>query len=145
MLFSPEHLDFVIETLEGIVDGVMSVGDSGMVGRARELTALSQYLSQAQAQFADNSLVEQLLEALGNGNRLVQSGGFSTPAELFDAIEELGESLPIEEVGIGVREFIMGIAHTVAGASGGGFFGRGDKISADEEDFLALLRDHLGL
>jgi len=51
----------------------------------------------------------------------------------------------MDEAGIQVRQFILGLVESVAGASGGGLFGRGAKLSDDEADYLDILRSKLGL
>ncbi|MDX2076002.1 MAG: hypothetical protein SFZ02_06195 [bacterium] len=141
-MFSADQLEYIIKVIRGIVDGMMSAGNSGMVGRAREMTAFTEYIKKATAQYGDNPLVGQLLDY---GDALMDKSDFADPSELFSAMSELGDGLPQDDMGNGVRQFIYGLAEAVAGASGGGFLGRGDKISDDENDYLDFLRGKLGL
>jgi hypothetical protein len=141
-MFSDEQLDDVIRTIRGIIDGMMTAGNSGMVGRAREMTAITQYLAQAAETFGDNPLVGQLLDY---GDSLAQKSDFDDPADLFTAMGNLGDSLPADDAGNGLRQFIYGMTEAVASASGKGLFGSGAKISDDESNFLDLLRSKLGL
>ncbi|HRF98018.1 MAG TPA: hypothetical protein PLZ51_22585, partial [Aggregatilineales bacterium] len=84
-MFSADQLDYVIKVIRGIVDGMMSAGNSGMVGRAREMTAFTEYIKKATAQYGDNPLVGQLLEY---GDALMEKSDFADPSDLFSAMCE---------------------------------------------------------
>lgn len=138
-------LDDIITAIRGIVDGILHTSDSGLVGRAREMTALTQYLNKARDAFANNDLIQELVPHLLRGDFLQSPAPFKTPSQIFDAMDTLGHALPMDAGGIEVRQFIIGMVESVAGASGGGLFGRGDKISDDEATYLDILKSKFGL
>ncbi len=132
-------------TIRGILDGVLNSGESGIIGRAREMTAFTQYLTKAGDLFAGNALVQQLLPNLLRGDFLQSPAPFNNPNDLFEAMGNLGQALPMDEAGNQVRQFIYGLAEAVAGASGSGLFGMGKKIDDHESYFLDFLKEKLGL
>jgi hypothetical protein len=144
-MFSDDQLGYIITAIRGIIDGVMNTGGSGVVGRAREMTAFTQYLSGAPALFGDNPLIEQLLGGLSDPSFLTNASSLKDPNDLFDAMGNLGAGLPQDEAGTGLRQFIYGLAESVAGASGSGLFGTGKKFDDHEANFLDFLKEKLGL
>lgn len=144
-MFDDNQLSAIIGIIRGIVDGVMNAGNSGVVGRAREMTAFTQYLAQAPALFGDNNLIGQLLSNLTDPSFLTSTNSYKDPNDLLSAMGDLGAGLPTDEAGMGLRQFIYGLAESVAGASGTGMFGMGKKVNDDEGFFLDFLKDKLGL
>jgi hypothetical protein len=144
-MFSDDQVGYILNIVRGIIDGVMNTGGSGVVGRAREMTAFSQYVAGAPALFGDNPLIEQLIGGLSDPSFLTDGSPFKNPSDLFDAMGDLGGGLPMDEAGTGLRQFIYGLAESVAGASGSGLFGMGKKFDDHEANFLDFLKEKLGL
>jgi hypothetical protein len=144
-MFTDDQLQTVLSIIRGIVDGIINTSNSGMIGRAREMTAFTQYVAQAGSQFANNDFIAQLIPHMTSSVFFASGSPFQKPSDIFDAMGELGAGLPVDEAGVQVRQFIIGLVEAVAGASGGGLFGRGDKLSDDETTYLDILRAKLGM
>lgn len=138
-------IDDVVTAIRGVLDGILNTSDSGLMGRAREMTAFTQYIGKAGTMFAGNDIIEQLLPNLLSGDFFQSPAPFKNPSDIFGAMENLGQALPMNEAGVQVRQFIVGLVESVAGASGGGLFGRGAKLSDDEAGYLDILKSKLGL
>jgi hypothetical protein len=147
-------LDAVIKQImpfiQEIMGGTLKTSGSGMIGRMKEIGALGMFLKDAPQKFAGNDLigglVQGMLDSDTEGDSYVDVNTLE-PSAVLDKLGGLNDILNGLEgdMGAQVKEFIFGLASSIAGASGTGLFGSGQKVSAEEESFLNGLKDKLGL
>lgn len=136
----------LLPILQQVIGGALKTGDSGMVGKMREAGAAAGYLHEAGEQFKGNPVIEGLLGALSSGDVL---GGIDLASlNLDDVLGQVGNLDGLLQ-GAGVdagpiKQFIIGLVEKIVGAAGGGLFGGGEKVSADEAAFVSNLKTRLG-
>lgn len=139
----------VLPIIQQVVASLTKKSDAGIVGRILEAGSLAKFVGEAAEKYKGNPVVDGIA-------KMFKEGGLKEPnidlknldigsvlnqvAGLDDALKDLGG-----DAAKGVKEFIFGMAEKVAGASGGGLFGGGQKVSADEASFLNDLKAKLGL
>ncbi len=147
-------LDAVIKQImpfiQEIMGGTLKTSGSGMIGRMKEIGALGMFLKDAPQKFAGNDLIDGLVKSLlDNDTEVDKYVDLDTlePSAVLDKLGGLNDILNGLEGNIGaqVKEFIFGLASSVAGAAGTGLFGTGQKVTREEESFLNGLKDKLGL
>jgi hypothetical protein len=150
MQLSSETLTSILDIIRTVVAGVMGAeGKTGIVKAFREAGAAASFLVDASKMFKGNAIVEQLIEALRDTTRSDndQEGRITdiTKEGVLSKLGGLDALLGDSADGKGVKEFILGLAEKVAGASGSGLFGTGEKITTAEKSLLDDLKGKLGL
>jgi hypothetical protein len=136
-----------------------------LVDFAKEMAVMVRFAQQAQAMYAHNSLIQ---DVLAETTTVERSTGWHLPwRDLDQGTGEPGQTRPerivdrlLEKLSQAVallderaepgeaqefKEFLYAYADRVARASGEGFLGGGDKVSVKEAAFLRRLRQVLGL
>jgi hypothetical protein len=146
----------IVNGLLPIIRNVMAVmslaGETSLFGRMRESKASIDFFRQAAAHFEGNAIIEGVVAAVvegGEDSLQLSSVDFSR-LDLNAVLQQVGS---VDRLLVGVdiqeahevKEFILGIATSVAGAAGGGLFGSGDKINQTEAQILTSLQAQLGL
>lgn len=140
----------IMPFIQQIMGSTLKTSGSGMFGRLKEIGALGMFLKDAPEKFAGNDLIGGLVNGLldndTEGDNYVDMETLE-PNAVLDKLGGLNDILGGLDGDMGgqVKEFIFGIANSIAGAAGTGLFGSGQKVSADEESFLNTLKDKLGL
>lgn len=136
----------LIPVVKDVIAGMLRQSDSGIIGGAREAGAITDYFKQALIDFEGNPVVEGLSHALQSdeGLQLPDLTTFNISKLLTD-LTNTASMLNTIEGGDQVKLFFYGLAEHIAGAAGGGLFGRGQKISVGEQQMLDALRGQLGL
>ncbi|AKU98216.1 hypothetical protein AKJ09_04880 [Labilithrix luteola] len=128
----------------------ISLLDMGVVSFAKELHAMIKAVVSAKESYAGNALVHAIIADF-------ESKSTDTPPaapekKTSDGIlADLGHVVAIVDAKAGADEargfktFLFGISEQVAGASGSGFLGFGEKISDDEKAYLAKLKSTLSV
>lgn len=151
-----KHMDInalvqqIMPYIQEIMGSTLKTSGAGMFGRLKEVGALAGFLKDAPEKFAGNDLVGGLVQGLldnDNDDATYVDVNTLDPRAVLDKLGGLDDILGGLDGGLAqqVKEFIFGIANAIAGASGTGLFGSGQKISADEESFLGDLKGKLGL
>lgn len=162
--FDEAQWEILVQAPRCAAMGVVVV-DFGLVDFAKEAAVMVRFGQQAQAMYAHNTLIQDVLaettspeqstgwhlpwRALAPG---AGGGGRYGPARIADQLlakleaavallDERAEAAEAREF----KEFLFSYADRVARASGEGFLGRGDKVSAKEAAFLRRLEGVLGL
>lgn len=136
----------LIPVVKEIIVGMLLMSDSGVIGGAREAGAITDYLKKGPVTFAGNPIIEHLAETLlAEGNLQLPDLSSLDATHLLQTVADVGADLDTLEGGVQVKQFIYGLAEHIAGASGGGLFGRGQKISTGEQQILDALRGQLGI
>lgn len=139
----------VLPVIQQIIASLTQKSDAGIVGRILEGGALAKFVSEAAEKFKGNPVVDGIARmfkegAVGEPNidlkHLDIGSVLNQAAGLDGVLASLGG-----DAARGVKEFIYGMAEKVAGAAGGGLFGSGQKVSAEEAGFLSDLRAKLGV
>jgi hypothetical protein len=138
----------VVPTLMQVIAGITKSSDAGFIGKFKEIGAISGFLSEAAEKFKDNGIILGILGALTSPRdelakldlkNLNVSDVLNNVGGLNDVLKDSGEQ------GTQVKQFVVDLAEKVANASGSGFFGGGEKVSAGEQQFLTDLKSKLGL
>ncbi|MDX2137911.1 MAG: hypothetical protein SF123_07425 [Chloroflexota bacterium] len=140
----------ILPTVVNVLGGMMKSGNEGLIGQIREGGALASFLISAGDQFKGNPLMDALLGTLAGeqGRELISNldpasldvnSVMESVGGLDDMLKDAGDSAAP------VKQFIYDMASSVANAAGGGLFGSGEKVSADEQQFLTDLKGKLGL
>jgi hypothetical protein len=149
MALSDDALKSILDIVKTVVAGVMGAeGRTGIFKAFREAGAAATFLVEAAEKFKGNPIVEQLISGLRDTSSAddPQSRVTSFAKEaVFDKLGGLDALLGDSADGKGVKEFILALAEKVAGASGSGLFGMGEKVTAAEKGFLDELKGKLGL
>lgn len=138
----------LLPVIQQVVAGALTTGGSGFFGKLKEAGAISGFLTEAAEQFQGNSIIQGILGSISKGDDLL--GGIDLAnLDLGSVLSQVGDVNgllgSLGEEGGQVKQFIVGLAERVVGASGSGLFGSGEKINAQEQDFLNNLRQTLGL
>jgi hypothetical protein len=140
----------ILPTIVNVLGAIMKSGNEGLIGQIREGGALASFLISAGDQFKGNPLMDALIGTLTGeqGRELISqldpanldvNSIMESVGGLDDALKDAGEDAAP------VKQFIYDMASSVANAAGGGLFGSGEKVSADEQQFLTDLKSKLGL
>lgn len=139
----------IFPALQDIIASVMKVGGSGLFGKMRETKSLIDFAQNAAVQFAGNDivggLVQRILDPDGDGDLNLDFESLN-PADVLGSLGGLNNLLAgFGEQGAQVKQFLYGAAESVAGAAGTGLMGSGQKVNANEQNFLEQLKATLGL
>ncbi|MBK8024800.1 MAG: hypothetical protein IPK19_26120 [Chloroflexi bacterium] len=140
-------VQMLLPVVRDVIGGMLMMSDSSLIGGVREAGAIGKYLTTASQEMADNPVIAGLVDGLigEDGKVIVPDMDNVDVTNLFTNVGSAAGVLDSFEGGLQVKEFIYGMAEHIAGASGGGLFGGGQKISAGEQQFLDGLRAMLGL
>jgi hypothetical protein len=140
-------IEALIPVVKDVIGGMLMMSDSGVVGGMREAGAIATYLKESALTFGGNPIIEGLVEGLLGDDQNLQLPDINSidVTNLFNSVGSAATALSSIEGGDQVKQFIYGLAVQIAGASGGGLFGSGNKISAGEQQFLDGLRAMLGV
>lgn len=138
----------LIPIVQQVMVGVVKSGDSGPLGKMREAGAAVGYIRTAGERFADNAIIDQVIQAIVkdgarefarsfNSNDIDVAQVLSRVGELNALLSNLGSS------GREIKEFMIELVQKVAEAAGGGFLGSGQKMSAGEFKFIDELKRQL--
>jgi hypothetical protein len=134
-----------------LVAGIgVAAADFGVVSLAREIKAVTQAILTASAKRPDNALIKAVVTQLGEDE---QSKPEAPPApanveQIVAQMQAIGTLLAAKstpEEAAGFKAFVYEMADVSANASGSGFLGTGEKVSAKEAAYLAQLKAALGL
>jgi hypothetical protein len=121
---------------------------TGPVGFLLEIQAGIDSIQAAQEAFANNTLLQQFFaytQGLTKDDLAEVQKDALDSASLLDAVSAAVGILGDDVDGPGYRGFLAYLAQQVAGESGDGFWGRGEKITPDEAEFLRALKNRLGV
>lgn len=147
MSLSPDLYRQLLIVVQAVWDGLVGADGGGMVNSLRENKAAADYITDSRKEFADNAIVQQLVASLtpGGGDGLDEAGLQEAmqlalaPDTLMQHIGQLSTTLNQMQDGFGVKQFIYGLAETIANAAGTQRFGGGEKVSANEQEWLDAL------
>lgn len=138
----------LLPLVQQVLGGALNAGGSGLVGKLREMGAVSGFMTEAAEQFQSNSIIQGVLAGLTEGKNPLDGLDLDN-LDLGNVISQVGNVNGLlegfGEEGNQVKQFIVGLAEKVVGASGSGLFGTGEKVNEQEQGFLANLRTTLGL
>jgi hypothetical protein len=162
--YDEQQWQLLLEAPRCAAMGVVVI-DFGLVDFAKEAAVMVRFAQQAQAMYAHNTLIQDVLAETTSTER---STGWHVPwrdlshddgrgdrsrperiaEQLLDRLaaavkllDERGDAAEAREF----KEFLYAYADRVARASGEGFLGGGDKVSFKEAAFLRRLQAVLGL
>lgn len=147
MSLTPEQYQQLLIVVQAVWDGIMGADEGGPLNSLRENKAAADYVTDSKGEFADNAIVQQLIGSLtpGGGDGLDADGIQEAitlalaPNTLMQHIGALSQVLNQHPDGMGVKEFIYGLAEAIAEAAGTQRFGGGDKVSDTEKQWLDAL------
>jgi len=128
----------------------VSMSDFGVVSFAKEFTALVRAVMAAKEKYPQNELIQALVaefEKKGNDDPPA-SEGKKTPDQLLGDLQRVANLVDAKagaDEARGFRTFLFELGESVANASGQGFLGFGEKVSAKERDYLQKLRTTLAV
>lgn len=140
----------LIPIVQHVLAGLLNSSGSGLFGKIREGAAIANYFADTAASYGENPLINGVVDAFIKGD------AGQNISELAGETKDIGTVMNIVggldsllsgagEQGVEVKQFIYGLAETVASAAGEGLFGSGDRIGTGERQFLDALRGTLGL
>lgn len=143
----------LVVIIQAVWDGVIGADEGGLMNSVRESKAAADYLTESRAEFAGNSVVEQIISALtpGGGDDLSaeeQQAAMELaldPNVLMQRVGEIDAMLGGSPEAYGVKVFLYTLAERIAGAAGTARFGGGEKFSAAEQQWLTILRAWLAI
>lgn len=133
--------------VQAVWDGIMGADAGGTFNSLRENKVAADFVTDARRNFADNALVQQIVASLtpGGGDGLDPEGLQTaidwalSPDTLMTQIGAFTAVLNQHPDGVGVKEFIYGLAEAIAHAAGTERFGGGEKLSQNEAEWLDAL------
>ncbi|MBX3063748.1 MAG: hypothetical protein U0528_01260 [Anaerolineae bacterium] len=145
----------LIPIIQQIIQGVMKSNGVGLFSAISMAKGLADFLKDAPTRFVGNDIVSGIIKnVLHGGAEGEPSHAPDEPYSLANldldvVMVEVGKVNDLlastGEVGRQTKTFIYELGEAVAKASGSGLFGRGEKINAQEADFLSKLKTVLGL
>lgn len=129
-----------------LIMATAAVDQTGPVSFLLEVKAGIESIRAAQQAFTQNELLAHFFAFSQRltSDDLPQNAAPST-GDLLAHIDEVLPLLDGDPDSPGYRAFLYYLAEQVAGESGEGFWGRGQKVSAEEASFLRALHQRLGL
>jgi hypothetical protein len=119
--------------------------DSGFIADHQELAAIARTSSEAKAEYSGNAFVQAIIAEVGtHDSKHVRKEGM-TAEEVLGKLKEIDAILDKkgeENEAVVFKNFLFHVADAAANASGG-FLGLGNKVSSEEKDYLAALKDIL--
>jgi hypothetical protein len=113
------------------------------MGLLRESAAVGGLLSEAQDKYTDNLLVLLVIDGQNNIDKtLLENRSYD---DLLAMVDDLGGMLQQDQDSAGYKQFLLEVAEKTANAAGGGAFGSGVKVSPQEAEFIAYLKQRLGI
>jgi hypothetical protein len=162
--FTEQQWQALVEAPKAAAMGVVVV-DFGLVDFAKEAAVMVRFAQQAQALYAHHPLIQAVVAEMTSPERTtgwhvpwrqlsdgLLPGAESRPqriaarllAKVNEAVRVLDEHVDVDSAQA-FKEFVYTYAERVAQASGEGWFGLGEPVSAKEAAFLDELRAVLGL
>lgn len=137
----------LIPIVRDVIGGMLLMSDSGVMGEAREAGAIATYMRESINTFGGNPIIELIVEGMleEDGRLPLPDSSTVDVANLFNNVGSAANALNSIEGGVQVKQFIYGLAQHIAGASGAGLFGRGQKVNAGEQQVLDGLKAVLGV
>jgi hypothetical protein len=140
-------VDKIVPVAWLVMEGAMRVGGLHLIPSLREGGAAARYIKESQTTYKSNLIVEGVIESINNKKgepkEKVDLKNFDT-AEVMKSLDEINPILEAEgEQGVQAKDFIYGLAEAMAGSSGSGYMGTGERVSEDEAKFLADIKAHL--
>lgn len=145
----------LIPIIQQIIQGVMKSNGVGLFSAVSMAKGLADFLKEAPTRFVGNDIVSGIIKSvLHEGTEGDTSHAPDEPYSLadLDLSAVLGKVGKVNdllastgEVGTQTKTFIYELGEAVAKASGSGLFGSGEKINAQEADFLSKLKTVLAL
>jgi len=138
----------LIPVVQQALGGALNAGGAGLIGKLREVGALSDFLTEAAEQFQNNTLIQGVIKGLTVEANPLDNLDLSTLTSDTVMTQVSGLSGLLADFGAEgeqVKQFIYTMAEKIVGASGSGLLGLGEKINENEQDFLTALRTTLGI
>ncbi|MFN8373728.1 MAG: hypothetical protein U0694_12750 [Anaerolineae bacterium] len=113
------------------------------LGLLRESAAVAGFMSDAQNKYTDNLLVLLVIDRQNAIDKaLLEDRSY---ADLVAMVDDLSAMLQDDQDTLGYKQFLLDVADKTANAAGGGAFGSGVKVSPQEAEFIAYLKQRLGI
>jgi hypothetical protein len=113
------------------------------LGLIRESAAVAGFLTEAQDKYTDNLLVLLVIDRQDDIDKtLLEDRSYD---DLLAMVDDLGGMLLDDADSAGYKQFLLDVAEKTANAAGGGAFGSGVKVSPQEAEFIAYLKQRLGV
>lgn len=142
---SPEQLDVLLQLPALIIGATMKADRTGFLNGFREANAGAQFIDGAVERYKDNVVVLELIANMEREHELPDDLDEITPDVVYSHLEHVKAMLAGSPYAHGFFMFVYELAEAVANATGGGWFGGGEKITEGEAAFLEDLRAQLGL
>jgi len=145
--YSDERVLQVLNLTNEVVTAVMGVDGVGPISMLREIGAIKTFFNRARQTYADSPLIQAMLR-MSESEAYAQEGTKTTAVDAEDVLTRVGGidvlvDDPAEAALL--KRFLYELAAEVANASGPGWFGSGERMSAQEKIFLERLKTRLGL
>lgn len=140
----------VLPVVMNVIGGLLKTSDAGMFGKLREAGAIGGFIAETGQRYEGNPLMSSLVSAIqgDEGMNILKNIDLKT-LDVSDVLNQVGNLDGVlasaGEEAAPIKSFIVELAEKVASAAGEGLFGSGDKVSAEEQTFLADLRAKLGV
>lgn len=140
----------LLRTVQYVITGAMKSGDAGVFGRIKEFNAATDYIATAAETFTGNPVIDQLMAVMQETGVGYDATDTIAELDLSDITNGIGHDVAlllakVGESGDQVKIFLYELAKAVIEAAGGGLFGSGNRVTADEARFLETLRGILAL
>ena len=140
----------VLPVVMNVIGGLLKTSEAGMFGKLREAGAIGVFIAESAQQFEGNPLMSSLISAIqgDEGMNILKNIDLKNlnVSDVLNQVSNLDNVLTDAGADAApVKSFIVELAEKVAGAAGEGLFGSGEKVSEEEQTFLADLRDKLGV
>lgn len=113
------------------------------MGLLRESAAVAGFMSEAQNKYTDNLLVLLVIDKQNDIDKnLLENRGYD---DLLAMVDDLSSMLVDDHDSAGYKQFLLDVAEKTANAAGGGAFGSGVKVSPQEAEFIAYLKQRLNM
>jgi hypothetical protein len=119
------------------------------LGVLKETNAATDFLNEAVAKYSRNALVLSAIQAAANDPQLTapqfDGSAGDLRAYLSEQIDQVVGVLRNDAEAYEFKQFLFDLAVVVANVAGKGLFGRGDKVTREEAEFLHELQYKFGL
>ena len=130
-----------------VMEGAMKVGGLHITPSMRAGGAAAKYVSQSENTYKGNPIVEGVIHSIQKEKEEHKEKADLKSLDLTEVMRKVDEIEPLLETegerGTQTKNFLYGMAETMANASGSGFLGTGKRVNEDEAKFLADLKGHL--
>lgn len=149
MTYSPETIQSLVLLAQQVISGIMKTDGTGFFGAIREAGALGTFVQESLERFKGNDLITGVAETLLSGVQSGEGGGVDLtalePDQIISNLTQGISAVPDDANGAQFKGYLYELAEKIASAAGTGLFGGGEKVSAQEADFLQKLRGLLGV